>query len=92
MSNVIVNTSQSLINVTMSDVDGNLTTNSILSERMPEVKIVETSSQSLSRLISGTPPQSSVDAGQPGEIRWDNNYLYLCVASNTWKKVLLSEI
>jgi len=92
MSNVIVNTAQSLINVTMSDVEGNLTTNAIVTEKMPEIKIVETSLQSMSRIIAGTPPQSSVDAGQPGEIRWDREYMYLCVATNTWKKIPLSEI
>jgi len=30
------------------------------------------------------------DAGNPGEICWDSNYLYVCVALNTWKRVALS--
>lgn len=92
MSNVIVNTAQPLINVTTSDIDGNFITNTVISERMPEIKIVETSLQSLSRLIPGSAPQSASEYGQPGEIRWDSNYMYLCTAANTWKKITLSEL
>ena len=28
--------------------------------------------------------------GQAGQICWDANYLYVCVATNTWKRVALS--
>lgn len=92
MSNVIVNTSQSYVNITSSDVDGNLITNTVVADNMPQIQIVDTNSQSMSRLIGGSAPQSSVEAGQPGEIRWDSNYLYLCVSANRWKKVTLLEL
>jgi hypothetical protein len=31
-------------------------------------------------------PISSSDTGTPGQIAWDSNYLYVCVATNTWKR------
>lgn len=30
--------------------------------------------------------------GTAGDITWDNNYLYICVATNTWKRVTLNSI
>lgn len=34
-------------------------------------------------------PSSSSDFGQRGEIAWDSNYLYVCVDTDTWKRVSL---
>lgn len=42
------------------------------------------------RLRSSTPPPSANGNGQPGEIAWDANYMYVCVATNTWKRSPLS--
>jgi hypothetical protein len=42
------------------------------------------------RLDTSKTPASSTAAGYPGEICWDNNYLYVCVGTNTWKRVALS--
>ncbi|QDP63351.1 MAG: hypothetical protein GOVbin703_98 [Prokaryotic dsDNA virus sp.] len=35
-------------------------------------------------------PASATSNGFRGEIRYDSNYIYVCVADNTWKRVLLS--
>ena len=35
-------------------------------------------------------PASSTSNGFRGEIRYDSNYIYVAVADNTWKRVLLS--
>jgi hypothetical protein len=35
-------------------------------------------------------PASSSAAGTPGQIQWDSGYVYVCVASNTWKRTALS--
>jgi len=40
--------------------------------------------------IPNSPPSSSSDSGLAGEIRYDSNYLYVCVGSNQWKRVSLS--
>jgi hypothetical protein len=38
---------------------------------------------------SGTPATSS-SAGITGQIQWDSNYVYVCVAPNTWKRANIS--
>lgn len=35
-------------------------------------------------------PASASAAGNKGEIVWDSNYVYVCVATNTWKRSTLS--
>jgi len=35
-------------------------------------------------------PSSATATGTAGEIAWDANYLYVCVASNTWKRVAIA--
>jgi len=51
----------------------------------------------LFELIGGRPifpnptvPATAGSAGVAGEIAWDANYFYVCVATNTWKRVALS--
>lgn len=33
---------------------------------------------------------SATAAGEEGEICWDTSYLYICVATNTWKRIPLT--
>jgi len=35
-------------------------------------------------------PASAGAAGTAGQICWDSNYVYVCVATNTWKRSALS--
>jgi hypothetical protein len=35
-------------------------------------------------------PASATATGVVGEISWDSNYVYVCVATNTWKRTALS--
>ena len=42
------------------------------------------------RIRNSNAPSSAGDFGFPGEIRWDTNYIYVCVATDTWKRVALS--
>ena len=37
-----------------------------------------------------TAPSSSTDTGTTGEIRFTTDYIYICVATNTWKRIALS--
>jgi hypothetical protein len=39
------------------------------------------------RIRNSHTPSSSNDFGQQGEIAWDSNYLYVCVDTDTWKRV-----
>lgn len=41
------------------------------------------------RLEFGT-PASATAPGDKGSVKFDSNYLYVCVANNTWKRVALS--
>ena len=34
-------------------------------------------------------PSSNTDVGSQGDISWDSNYLYVCTATDTWKRVSL---
>ena len=45
---------------------------------------------SSSKMID-TPPSSSSDVGIPGQTAYDDNYLYVCTASNTWKRTELED-
>ena len=36
------------------------------------------------------PPVSSTATGTVGQISWDANYIYICVNTNTWKRVALT--
>ena len=38
-------------------------------------------------IATGTAPATSTSTGTAGEIRYDSNYIYVCVATNTWKRV-----
>ncbi len=40
--------------------------------------------------LNAAPPASASDTGTPGQIRVDENYIYVCTAANTWKRSALS--
>lgn len=35
-------------------------------------------------------PSSATDTGETGDIGWDSNYIYVCTATDTWKRAALS--
>ena len=37
-----------------------------------------------------TTPSSSSATGVAGTIEWDANFIYVCTATNTWKRVALT--
>jgi len=41
-------------------------------------------------LIPKYPPSSSSAIGSAGQLTFDNDFLYICVAPNTWKRVYLN--
>ena len=36
-----------------------------------------------------TIPSSTSDTGTAGDIVWDSNYVYVCTATDTWKRLSL---
>jgi len=47
-------------------------------------------SSDILRLRTAKTPASAGAAGNAGDICWDANYVYVCVATNTWKRVALN--
>jgi len=41
------------------------------------------------RLRTARTPASAGAAGNAGEICWNANYIYVCVAANTWKRAAI---
>jgi hypothetical protein len=39
------------------------------------------------RLSQSRTPASSTATGNTGEICWDSSYMYVCVATNTWRRL-----
>ena len=35
-------------------------------------------------------PATAGASGTAGQLSWDNNYLYVCIATNTWKRANIS--
>jgi hypothetical protein len=35
-------------------------------------------------------PASAVDTGAAGQIKWDADYIYVCIATDTWKRASLA--
>jgi hypothetical protein len=42
------------------------------------------------RLRNSRTPSSATASGNRGDICWDTNYIYVCVATNTWKRTAIS--
>jgi hypothetical protein len=42
------------------------------------------------RIATAKTPASAADTGAQGEISWDADYIYVCTATNTWKRAALS--
>lgn len=42
------------------------------------------------RIGASYTPASKTATGQAGTVCWDSNYIYVCVATNTWKRAALS--
>ena len=41
-------------------------------------------------ILPAHPPASATDTGTAGEVAWSSNYIYICTATNTWKRVAIS--
>lgn len=41
------------------------------------------------KLTSGNAPATSTSPGAAGQVEWDANYFYVCIATNVWKRTAL---
>lgn len=51
--------------------------------------LVQINSDSV-RVVTSKTPASAAATGTAGQIAWDSNYIYVCVAANTWKRSAIS--
>jgi hypothetical protein len=51
--------------------------------------IVGLTTQASFRIRNEYTPSTSLAAGNKGDISWDTNFLYICVANNSWKRIPL---
>jgi hypothetical protein len=56
---------------------------------IPKAKTVSISNLTGSMTLSNTVPATASSNGTAGVIARDSNYIYVCVANNTWKRSLL---
>lgn len=42
------------------------------------------------KITTSSPPATATSTGTVGEIAWDANYIYVCTAANTWKRVAIA--
>ena len=55
-----------------------------------ELEVNGTTKTSSLIITSNSPPASSTATGTKGTITYNDDYLYICIATDTWKRVALS--
>lgn len=56
----------------------------------PSVRTVNVSIFAANLSLSSSVPANSTANGVAGTIRYDSSYVYICTATNTWKRAALS--
>jgi hypothetical protein len=72
--------------ITFDAFRGGLTVSYNAAQAIPQVTVTNAD---LVLTPPGTVPSASTP-GTPGAIRWDANYIYICIASNVWKRAPLA--
>lgn len=62
----------------------------ILGSATPTANVKLDINGSCMRLRTAKTPSSATDTGAAGQICWDANFIYVCTATNTWKRAALS--
>lgn len=55
----------------------------------PWIRWFQNVSTQLTAPVQSTAPATSASAGTGGQIAFDANFLYVCIAKNTWKRTAL---
>jgi hypothetical protein len=67
---------------TVLTVTGNVVATRVTTDNLTTTRMVAN--------VTDTVPATATDTGNRGEIRFDSNYMYVCIATNTWKRFALS--
>ncbi len=89
--NIIVYPQTNNVVITQGTEEENIISSySVNVSSFPSVNIINvTDNAGISILSPNFAPVSSNSIGSAGELRWDSNYLYICVSNNLWKKIPL---
>jgi hypothetical protein len=69
---------------------GNQTYFLVVDNKLARRFSINTLSQQLSNSKVVTVPASTTSSGNIGEMAFDENYIYICVAENTWRRMSAS--
>lgn len=84
-------TSKSIsIQTLMENIPGNTVITGLLSAANTTVNGVLTVTGDTVRISTTKTPATAGDTGSAGQIAWDADYIYICTATNTWKRVAIS--
>lgn len=83
------------VNTPMAALDAQITAHAVsILALESEIADARNGKETLADFLKTPIPYESIDEtggeGVAGQYAWDENYLYLCVATNTWKRVALS--
>lgn len=56
-------------------------------QALQALQAVQTALEKLQKPVVVSAPATATSPGDPGQFAWDIQYLYVCVAQNTWKRV-----
>ncbi len=88
-NNILGNTGDNW--VTIADGQGNKVFETQATDRTPmKMLITDTDGVGRYKSLLGTAPTSATDTGTTGEIRVTADYVYYCIASNTWVRAALA--
>lgn len=75
---------------------GTITNNGTIQGRIGDTLYGQTIAEDLDidsdkiRVRNAKTPANASDIGNQGDIAWDSNYIYICTATNTWKRAALA--
>lgn len=78
----------SLLDNTLTIVDHGIINNGSETSLPKAVPVLEILGDSL-KIITQKTIVASTDPGEEGQVAWDSNYLYVCVADNDWRRISL---
>lgn len=85
-------TATGTVTIATVDINGGSIDGANIGSATPGTGAFSTLSTSGDNILVSTSqtPASASAAGTTGEIAWDSSYIYVCIATNTWKRAALS--
>lgn len=92
LDNKTIDSSSNDISITNSPLSA-VNINSLLNQDVRSTAsptfVTNTSSGNTIIIANSKTPTSSSDTGMQGQICWDSGFIYVCIATNTWKRIAI---